>query len=579
MASKRSNNSGTLTIDDVNETLDNSLKEIFESDRFEDMLNVMSKVPNYSLNNKLLIVAQKPDATMVMGYNQWKQLGRNVSKGESALTITAPIINKREVEDIDPATNEPNLDENGNVVKKTAQVKSGYRPVKVFDVQQTEGKEIPNVRDFIVNEMEADDYTSKLYNDYLTYLTNTKGEDIREDATDQGVGGYFNRATNEIVISNTENDNDNKKFRVLIHEYAHSKLHNMDSEMKDLERGHKEAQAESAAYVVSNYFGFDTSSVSSGYIATWSQDVKLARQALSEVQDVANQMIDEINLLQKEKINEFYQSQNKDYESAKEMLIKEYGLPEEVFDPSEKRETQLQLINTQNGYMLSGKLEFNEKNDNFYLRTNRNMIEPLSELSENGNLEVLNVEKELGKLKEHTSYSRIPSHYEVKKLDNGPYVVQSSNGEDVISKEFEKRKDAEEFYMRSSLAQSLHQNTFFKRELKTSELQQDLNGITNDIEKQVNAAVSDYLSNNSEKKVSFKANSGISIGWALLKNPKLKTFEQVQEFAEKNQHVPGYKQLKSALENTEHSEKNDNGKSNKPKETKIVEEKELVIER
>ncbi|MEK5104996.1 ArdC family protein [Cytobacillus sp. FSL M8-0252] len=563
----------TLTVDDVNKTLEKSLSDVFSNDRFQDLLNVMANVKNYSLNNTLLIMAQRPTATMVMGYKDWKKLGRNVQLGEKGIRILAPSIKKVEMEKIDPKTQKPVIDKDGKTATEKKDMLTGYFTVSVFDVEQTEGKEIPQVRDFISSNMQEDSYISKLYEDYKTFLKDTKNMSIDEQPTDKGVGGYFNRSTDEIVISTTENNNNTEKFKVLIHEYAHSQLHHKNSEMKNLPREHKEAQAESVAYVVSKYYGLDTEEFSTGYIATWSKDMKLAKISLQEIQDVANKVIDDIDRLQKDQIKNFYKDQTKEYEEAKKHLIEYHGIDDKAFDPQNKAETRLQLINKDNGFILSGKLEYNQKTETFYFRTNRNLIEPLSELSKGGKLAVLNVEKELGHLKEIKAYSRIPEHYEVKKIRNGPYVVQSANGQDVISKGFEKKEDAKEFKNRSSIAQALHQSTMLKYEKNNKELENDLQEVTTEIENQINKSVGEYLSVNSGKHIRPIGLGGTTIGWTLLKNPSLKNIEQLKEFAEKNKNVPSYTKLQDAIVHIE--DQKDKKQENKKANT----EHERVIER
>ena len=541
--------SNILTIDDVNKTLEDSLKTVFESERFKDLLDVMSRVKAYSLNNQILIVAQNPQSTMVMGFNEWQKLGRFVQKGEKGLKILAPVVNQMDKEKIDPQTKQPMKDSQGNIQTEKRNVIRGFRPVTVFDVSQTEGKEIPSVRDFISRQMADDSYISQLYSDYKDYLVDNKGINVSEQETEKGVGGWYRRDTGEIAISTNTNENNTDKFRVLIHEYAHSLLHNDESDMKDLPRGHKEAQAESVAYVVSNYYGLDSSAVSSGYIATWSQDMQLARQALTEIQEVANTIIEQVDALQKDKIQSFYKDQTQDYEDVKKHLIEKVGLSEKAFDQNEKTPTQIQMINKENGYILSGKLEYSERTQMFYMRTNRNLIEPVSELAKDGKLAMLNIEKELGKVNNITEYSRIPDHFEVKKIRNGPYVVQSASGQDIISKGFEKKGDAQEFQMRASISQTLHQDTFFKKELKTKDLQSEMNEVTTEVERQINQSVGQYLSHHSKKPLNLQGTSGITIGWTLLKNPQIKTIDDLKEFASKNKHVPTYTKLPEALEN------------------------------
>lgn len=562
-----------LSKEDVNETLEKSLSDIFSNDRFKDLLNVMANMKHYSLNNTILIVAQRPSATMVMGYKDWQKLGRYVQKGEKGISILAPSKRKIDMEKIDPATMKPYLDKEGKPITEKKDIITGFFNVKVFDVEQTDGKEIPQVRDFISRNMQDDDYISKLYQDYKRFLVETKERDIQEAPTDQGVGGYFRPSTNEIVISSTENSNDTEKFRVLIHEYAHALLHNKESEMKDLPRGHKEAQAESVAYVVSKYYGLDSEDVSIGYIATWSQDIKLAKQALDEIQSVANSIIDDVDRLQKDQIKDFYSDQSKEYEEAKKHLIQYHGISEDAFDPGVKEETRLQLINKENGYIMSGKLEYNTKTDKYFLRTNRNLIEPLSELSKGGKLAVLNVEKELGQLKEITAYNRIPEHYQVKKIRNGPYVVQSAIGQDIISKGFEKKEDAKEFQNRSAISQALHQSTMLKYEKNNAQLKANMVEVTQEIEEQINKSVGEYLSSHSGKTVRPIGQSGTTIGWAMLKNPTLKTMDQIKEFADQNKHVPSYAKLQEAIVHV------DDEKEKSTSQTMVIEEHEQIIER
>lgn len=562
-----------LSVDDVNKTLEKSLSDIFSNERFQDLLNVMANTKTYSLNNTILIMAQRPSATMVMGYKDWQKLGRQVQKGENGIRILAPSIKKIDMEKIDSVTQKPVIGKDGKPETERKDVLTGYFQVSVFDVEQTDGKEIPQVRDFISRNMQEDDYISKLYGDYKTFLNDTKDQSVEEQPTEKGVGGWFSRSTGEIVISSTENDNDTEKFRVLIHEYAHSLLHHKESDMKDLPRGHKEAQAESVAYVVSKYYGLDSEDVSTGYIATWSQDMKLAKQALKEIQDVANTIIDDVDRLQKEQIKGFYVDQTKDYEEAKKHLIDYHGVNEKAFDPETKAETRLQLINKENGYMLSGKLEYNPKTEMFFLRTNRNLIEPLSELSKEGKLAVLNVEKELDQLKEITEYSRIPEHYEVKKIRNGPYVVQSATGQNIISKGFENKEDAKEFQDRSAIAQALHQSTMLKYEKNNEQLRDNMQNVTQDIEGQINKSVGNYLSVHSGKEVRPIGPSGTTIGWTLLKNPSLKTMEDLKEFADKNKHVPSYTKLQDAIVHVEDQKEKDAPK------TQVIVEHEQIIER
>ncbi len=563
---------GMLTVEDVNKTLEDTLNDVFKSNRFQDLLKVIANMKSYSFNNTLLIAAQKPEATMVKGFKEWQKEGRFVDKGEKGLRILAPLVGKVQMEKIDKETKKPVIDSKGNAITEDKKVIKGFKMVSVFDVSQTSGKEIPSVRDFISREMSNDEYMSQLYRDYKSFLTDTRGMDIKEAETDKGVGGYYRRSTDEIVISSTTNTNDTEKFRVLVHEYAHYSLHNENSEMKNLPRGHKEAQAESVAFVVSNYYGMDSADISAGYIATWAQSMTLAKQAITEIQSVANSIIEDVDHLQKEKIMNFYKDQSKDYDEAKTMLLDKVGLSEKVFNAANAEETRLQLIHKENGYILSGKIEYNEKNENFYLRTNRNMIEPLSELSENGSLKVLKVEKELGKMNSITEIGYIPGHFEIKDAQNGSFVIQSKAGETVISKAFAEKVDAEKFQLRAAVSQSLHETTMIKNELKFAKLNEDLQRTSNEVNNQVNQSVGNYLSVNSGKTVKLEGESGVTVGWALLKNPKVNTLSELETFSKEHKHVPSYKKLPEALNQIHESEK----KSDK---VIVKEVHELQIER
>lgn len=134
---------------EITEQLEQGIKEVFESGRYQEYLDVMSRFHNYSVNNQMLIAMQKPEATLVAGFDAWKKkFGRHVMKGEHGISIIAPnpIEVKEEVEKIDPVTGKPVLDEHGQPVleeKETTQMT--FRIVPVFDLSQTEGKELPEL--------------------------------------------------------------------------------------------------------------------------------------------------------------------------------------------------------------------------------------------------------------------------------------------------------------------------------------------------------------------------------------------------------------------------------------------------
>lgn len=566
MATKtKAKNVNQLTIDDANKMLEENIVKLFENRTnnvdYQEFLKIMSKQPNYSARNLLLIANQKPDARIVMGYKEWQKLGRNVVKGETSLKILAPITRKFQEDEKDKQTGQPLKQANGENQKKDVQKIVGFRAVSVFDVSQTDGKPIVTPQSIVSRSLQDDEEISKLYHDFKRYLNDHRIPVTEEHMTGklEGAGGYYSPSDHRIAIGTNTNENDPMKFRVLIHEYAHSKLHSIESGNVDLPAEHKEAQAESVAYVVNHYYGQDTGDISNGYILTWAKEPKLALQSIQEIQDVATEMIEEINLLQRDKLQEADKDIKAEYEETKAYLVEKVGIKQETLDTPVSYNTEiptsLQLINKEHGYVLSGTLEYGEKNDSWYLRTNRNMIEPLSELHEkNGKLAVLNVEQEQGQLRSYQSFDRIESTYEVAQVKEGIYVVQSSAGKDVqteqpkvISREFDDSSKAEEFVRRSSMAQALHESTIYSQMMKKSELKRELESTLSEVTSEVNKQVASYIGHHSQKSVTLHVDAGIKIGWAVLKNPNLKTIDDLHEEADKKSHVLSGKQLKEKL--------------------------------
>ena len=116
MAEKQTNKDRMREIVD---SIENGIKELFESDKYRKYLATMSRFHRYSVNNTMLIYMQRPDATHVAGFNKWRdQFGRNVLKGEKGIRIIAPTPYKKKVEEIktDPETNAPVLDADGKAI-------------------------------------------------------------------------------------------------------------------------------------------------------------------------------------------------------------------------------------------------------------------------------------------------------------------------------------------------------------------------------------------------------------------------------------------------------------------------------
>ncbi|RDF87775.1 LtrC [Leuconostoc mesenteroides subsp. mesenteroides] len=285
-----------------------------DSDKFKNYLNTVAKFHSYSPRNIDLIYSQNADATQIAGFKQWKNdFNRSVNKGEKSIRISAPIIKKLI----------PEEQQRLNTTEERAIV--GYRYIPVFDIEQTHGAPVPNVNDFVKENLSDHKNVSDLYNELKNYLNENTDLKVSEQNLDaqKGVKGFFQPVTNEIVISESEPDSA-LKLKTLYHEYAHSQLHGLTSEFKDRHREYKETQAEAVAYIAMQNIGVDTSEYSLGYVATWAQNKDVIHEALSEIQKVSNKVVDLSNELteklglQQEKGNKISESLE---EVAKEQLI------------------------------------------------------------------------------------------------------------------------------------------------------------------------------------------------------------------------------------------------------------------
>lgn len=271
---------------EIIDSIEKGIKEVFESGRYTEYLQVMSRFHNYSFNNTLLIYMQKPDATFVAGFNKWKdKFERNVNKGEKGIKIIAPTPYKKKIEKdvLDPDTKLPMRDENGEIIKEEKEVSiPSFRPVTVFDVSQTSGKELPTLASDLNGKVENFDMLKEAISRSAPVPISFKP--LRSD-TD----GYFSPKRQEIVIR--EGMGEVQTVCAMIHESAHAKLHNpanipeTDDKSK-LSRSDEEVQAESIAYTVCAYFGIETGENSFGYLASWSQNKEL--KELKESLDIIN---------------------------------------------------------------------------------------------------------------------------------------------------------------------------------------------------------------------------------------------------------------------------------------------------
>ena len=351
MAEKQSNKD---RLKEITDSIENGIKELFESEKYKNYLRTMSRFHKYSVNNTMLIYMQKPDATVVAGFNKWRdQFGRNVLKGEKGIKIIAPTPYKKKIEEakLDPDTKLPMLDANGKAIMEEKEIKIPmYKPVTVFDVSQTEGKPLPQL---------AADLTGNVQN-YEVFMEAVKRSApvpvFMEDLT--GMDGYYNDENRRIAVRTGMSEV--QTVCAAIHEIAHSLLHSHSKETNEvtpswkvvmvseggtkhdfssgfkteaeanhfaeaenwryldenrfewrleveedlsavkaaaLSRNTEEVQAESISYAVCAYFGIETGENSFGYIATWSKGKELPelKASLETINRTASGLITDID--------------------------------------------------------------------------------------------------------------------------------------------------------------------------------------------------------------------------------------------------------------------------------------------
>ena len=284
---------------EITDRLEQGITELFNSERFKEYLQVMSKFHNYSFNNTLLIAMQKPDASHIVGFSAWKNtFKRNVMKGQKGIKILAPspFKIKKEMEKIDPQTQKVIIGKDGKPVTEEKEITiPAFKVVSVFDVSQTEGKEIP---DIAVNMLTGD---VEHYKEVFAALEKTSPVPVGFEKIEGGAHGYYHLEDKRIALD--EGMSELQTLKTLIHEIAHAKLHDIDlnAPLEDLEnrpdRRTREVQAESIAYTVCQHYGLDTSDYSFGYVAGWSAGRELAelKSSLETIRSAAAEIINSID--------------------------------------------------------------------------------------------------------------------------------------------------------------------------------------------------------------------------------------------------------------------------------------------
>ena len=394
-------------LQEITAGIEQGIKELFESEKYIRYLSVMSKFHRYSVNNTMLIYMQRPDATLVAGFNKWKnQFERHVKKGEHGITIIAPTPYKKKIEEMkrDPDTHAPILDADGKAVMEEKEIEIPmFRPVKVFDVSQTDGKPLPELASSLSG-------TVPHYEAFLEAVRRSAPVPIEFEPMAENMDGYFSSEQQRIALR--EGMSEVQTISAAVHETAHSKLHDpkkyeaeptwkivmvseggtkhdfrqdfateAEAEQAAAEEGWRyvdenqfewrleveedltavkqaaknrnteEVEAESISYAVCQYFGIQTGENSFGYIASWSKDKELKelRASLETINKTSCELINDIERNYKEICKErgIDLTAAPEPEQAPQQAVEEKAPAEEVSQPSaEYREALLVLDDT-----------------------------------------------------------------------------------------------------------------------------------------------------------------------------------------------------------------------------------------
>ena len=302
--------------------LKEGIKEFLDSDKYKDYLTKMSQLNNYSNRNLRLILAQNPEARQVASFKQWKEnFGRHVKKGEKALRIFKPMTKIKKDEN-----NQPILDKNGKPETVTF-----FGLVPVFDVSQTEGKEMPKAAE--VKEQLTDLDYANLYR-ALMAIAKENDVSVRFEEMENNTHGYYSVPENQIVLRSNEM-NKAQIIKTFLHEMAHAELHHADNPQKEnLTRSTAELQAESVAYVVSSYYGIDTSEYSFNYLSGWSADketladleaqLDIVQQEAKSLMVRMDQALEQLRLSQEKQTKRSFEQKLEKFKDQSKQAVEEH---------------------------------------------------------------------------------------------------------------------------------------------------------------------------------------------------------------------------------------------------------------
>ncbi|RSK10582.1 hypothetical protein D8804_01790 [Streptococcus oralis] len=302
--------------------LKEGIKDFLDSDKYKDYLTKMSQLNNYSNRNLRLILAQNPEARQVASFKQWKEnFGRHVKKGEKALRIFKPMTKIKKDEN-----NQPILDKNGKPETVTF-----FGLVPVFDVSQTEGKEMPKAAE--VKEQLTDLDYANLYR-ALMAIAKENDVSVRFEEMENNKHGYYSVPENQIVLRSNEM-NKAQIIKTFLHEMAHAELHHADNPQKEnLTRSTAELQAESVAYVVSSYYGIDTSEYSFNYLSGWSAEketladleaqLDIVQQEAKSLMVRMDQALEQLRLSQEKQTKRSFEQKLEKFKDQSKQAVEDY---------------------------------------------------------------------------------------------------------------------------------------------------------------------------------------------------------------------------------------------------------------
>lgn len=327
----------------ITDKLEKGVKDVFQSDKYKQFLNVMAKFPRYSVNNTMLIMMQRPDAQLCQSFTGWKQMGRYVKKGEKGISILAPAPYKieREQTKLDEK-GRPVFDADGEPVKEKVEVTiRAFKVVKTFDLSQTDGKELPTIGPSeLVGNIEG-------YPKLLQALQEISPVPVSFELIDGDAKGFYHLEDKKIVVQ--DGMSEVQTIKTLLHEMAHEKLHDKDNvpEAKDISRNGKEVEAESVAYVVCQHYGINTSDYSFSYVAGWSEgkETPELKASLDKIRQTASEFIYQIDqrmevlMAEKEQVQETAKTENPFVQELADKITekaKELGFIPVTPEPQEK---------------------------------------------------------------------------------------------------------------------------------------------------------------------------------------------------------------------------------------------------